>query len=278
MSKVQFITRADDIGSSHSANLAAVKVAKAGLVKNFSLMAPCAYIEEAAQMFAGSKDMCFGMHTTLNAEWDKVKWKPVLPLDKSSGLVDANGYFLADPSMFADTKPAVETVMAEVNAQFERLHKLGFDIKYIDSHMFAELFIDGMDEAIEEFAKQKGILDHMYFYNLPPGVEGFIKNPSKPINYLKSIPPGQYFIVIHPSLDTEEMRQTGNASTCGIEIAKARANETKLFSGFLIKSVIKSTGCSAIRYDEAKINKRAHIDEVRALYTKYLEEDKRGKK
>jgi hypothetical protein len=276
MSKVQFITRADDIGSSHSSNLAAAKVAKAGLIKNFSLMAPGAYIEEAAQMFAASKDMCFGMHTTLNAEWDKVKWKPILPLEQSSGLVDENGYFLANPPMFANTKPSVDTVISEVNAQFERLHKLGFDIKYIDSHMMAELFIDGMDEAIEEFAKKKGILDHMYYYNLPPGIEEFIKNPSKPLKYLKSIPPGQYFIVIHPSLDTEEMRQTGNASTSGIEIAKARANETKLFSGFLIKSVIAGTGCSAIRYDEAITNKRAHIDEVREIYLKYATEDRRA--
>jgi hypothetical protein len=30
-------------------------------------------IEEAAELLAHRKDVCFGMHTTLNAEWDKVK-------------------------------------------------------------------------------------------------------------------------------------------------------------------------------------------------------------
>ena len=274
MSKVRFITRADDIGSSHSANLAAAKVAKAGFIRNFSLMAPGAFIEEAAQMFAARKDICLGMHTTLNAEWDKVKWKPILPLDSSSGLVDENGYFLADPSMFVDTKPSVETVMAEVNAQFEHLHKLGFDIKYIDSHMLSELHVEGMDEAIEEFAKQKGVLDHMYFYNLPPGFEEFAKNPSNPLRYLKSIPPGQYFLAIHPSLDTEEMRQTGNASTSGIDIAKGRANETKLFSGFLLKFLMGRAGCCGIRYDEAEIDKRVTIDEVREVLSKANSEEK----
>jgi len=269
MSKVRFIARADDIGSSHSANLAAEKVAKAGFIKNFSMMATGMFIEEAAKMFADRKDMCFGMHTTLNAEWDKVKWKPVLPLEKSSGLVDENGDFLATPFMFTETKPSLEVVMNEVNAQFERLNKLGFDIKYIDSHMFSELFIDGMDEAIEEFAKEKDILDHMYYYNLPPGLEEFLKNPSNPLKYIKSIPPGQYFIVLHPSLDTEEMRQTGNESTSGIEIAKGRANETKLFSGLMLKTIMKTTGCSGIRYDEAEFKIRATINDVREAYANY---------
>jgi len=266
MSKIQFIARADDIGSSHSANLAALKVADAGIIKNLSLMAPCDFIEEAAQMLAARKDVCFGMHTTLNSEWDKVKWKPIIPVEQGSGLVDENGYFLADPKLFADTKPTLEIVMEEVEAQFERLHKLGFDIKYIDSHMFSELFIDGMDSEIEAFAKRKGILDHMYYYTLPPGLEDFIKNPSNPLRYLKSLPPGQYFIVIHPALDTEEMRQTGNASTGGEEIARGRAKETEIFSGFAFKSILKMAGCRSIRYDEAVFDKRATIEQVREVY------------
>ena len=76
------------------------------------------------------------MHTTLNAEWDRVKWGPVLPPEKCKGLVDELGYFLSHPSMFVQTKPPVEQIMSEVDAQLERLHKLGFPVCYIDSHMF----------------------------------------------------------------------------------------------------------------------------------------------
>ena len=269
MSRLNIITRADDIGSSHSANLAACMVAKAGFIKNFSLMAPGPFIEEAAQMLASHKDICLGMHTTLNAEWDGVKWKPVLSHDKKSGLVDDNGYFLANPLMFAETKPPLEIVIAEVEAQFERLVKLGLDIKYIDSHMFPELFIDGLDEAIAEFAKSKGLIDHMYYYSLPPGFDEFLKDPSEPTRFLKSIPSGQYFIVVHPSLDTEEMRASvGESNASSDDVVLGRARETRVFSGKLIKMGMRLAGCRGIRYDEAGFGERATVDDVRAFYLK----------
>jgi len=266
LSKVQFIARADDIGSSHSANLAAIKVANAGIIKNFSLMAPCMFIGEAAEMLADRKDICLGMHTTFNSEWDNVKWKPVSSVGQNCGFVDENGYFLANPSMYADTKPPLEFVIAEIEAQFDKLYKLGFDIKYIDSHMMSELFIDGMDEEIEAFAKRKGILDHMYYYNLPPGLDEFLKNPSNPVKYLKSLPVGQYFIVTHPSLDTEEMRKTGNSEVSGEKVAQDRAKETEIFSGFAFKSVLKLAGCRGIRYDEAVLGERLTVQQVREVY------------
>ena len=59
------ITRADDFGSSHSANQAIYEVSKKGIVKNVSVMACAPYLEEAAEMLASSKDVTFGMHLSL---------------------------------------------------------------------------------------------------------------------------------------------------------------------------------------------------------------------
>jgi predicted glycoside hydrolase/deacetylase ChbG (UPF0249 family) len=240
-------------------------VADAGIIKNLSLMAPGPFVEEAAEVLKNRREVCFGMHTTLNAEWDNVKWKPVSDIAGNSGLTDERGFFLPDPKFFAETKPDVELVMAEVSAQFEKLAKLGFDLKYIDSHMFPERFIDGLDEAIADFARRRGILDHMYFYNLPPRLEDFT-NPENLPQYLKSIPEGQYFIVIHPSLDTDEMRRTGNAYYRGEDIAKARAGETKLFSDAVLAGLLKEAGIQTIRYDEAAFDSRAAVDELRERY------------
>lgn len=78
MKSIRFITRADDAGSSRSANRAIAQVVDGGFVRNVSLMACGPAIEDAAQLLAHRKDVCFGMHTTLNAEWDKVKWRPLL--------------------------------------------------------------------------------------------------------------------------------------------------------------------------------------------------------
>lgn len=261
MRSIHFISRADDLGSSHSANTAIERVIHAGFIKNVSVMACGPTVEAAAGLLAHRKDICFGMHTTLNAEWDKVKWSPVLPLDERSGLVDENGHFLSNPSMFVKTKPAVEVIMQEVSAQLERLHKLGFPIRYIDSHMFPEMYVEGLDQAMEEFAAKKGLLDHMYYYRIPPfglSISG--------LDQLAQLPDGQYFTVSHPSLDTEEMRMTGNASVSGEAVAASRARETEFFSSPEICRKLQEAGIKGIRYDEAHFDQRlTTADMIRIL-------------
>jgi predicted glycoside hydrolase/deacetylase ChbG (UPF0249 family) len=73
MKNIRFITRADDLGGSYSANQAIEQVIDAGFIKNVSIMACGPAVEDAARRLAHRKDVCFGMHTTLNAEWDRVK-------------------------------------------------------------------------------------------------------------------------------------------------------------------------------------------------------------
>ena len=267
MKKIRFVSRADDLGSSGSANRAIARVVGAGFIKNVSVMAPGPRVEEAARLLAHRRDVCFGMHTTLNAEWDAVKWGPVLPLDEKSGLVDKNGYFLSDPAQFETTKPAVETIMREVSAQLEKLHALGFDIRYIDSHMLPEMFVEGMDEAMADFAKKKGLVDHMYFYNLPPGFRELQPSLPNVLRFFRGLPEGQYFFVTHPSLDTQEMRKTGNARYSGADVAKGRAFETKVFSKRAVRRLLRLMGCEGVRYDEAQVRPRLTLEEVRKLFS-----------
>lgn len=259
MKNIRFITRADDLGSSYSANLAIEQVIDAGFIKNVSIMACGPAVEDAARRLAHRKDVCFGMHTTLNAEWDRVKWGPVLSPEKCKGLVDEQGYFLSHPSMFAQTKPPVEQIMAEVDAQLERLHKLGFPVCYIDSHMFSEMHIEGLDEAMEAFAKQKGLIDHMYFYQIPHW--GLNLCDAKNADQL---PQGQYLGISHPSLDTEEMRLTGNASISGTLVAETRARETALLSD---KAYLDSLGIQSIRYSDASFERRLTVTDMIHIFS-----------
>ena len=271
MGELTFVSRADDLGSSRSANQAIEMVTKAGFIRNVSVMACGPFAEEAAGLLAGNKDICFGMHTTLNAEWDKVKWGPVTGAEKAEGLVDENGYFLADPSLFAETKPQVETIMREVSAQLDYLTRLRFDIRYIDSHMFPEMYVDGLDAAMEEFIRKKGLVDHMYFYYLPQGMMDLGnsgENPPEIVKILQTIPKEQYFIVAHPSLDTEEMRKTGNAAVSGVDVAKNRAKETAIFSDPQVCALLENIGCRGVRYDEAVPRKRRTVEEIKHLLDK----------
>ena len=247
MNDIRYIVRADDLGSSNSANLAIEQVIDAGFVKNVSVMACGPMVETAAGLLAHRRDVCFGMHTTLNAEWDKVKWGPVLPPEHCAGLVDENGHFLPDPSVFVQTNPAVETILQEISAQLERLHKLGFSICYLDSHMFPEDYVEGLQEAMSEFARRKGLLDHRDYYCDAPWKQGL-----SVAQMLRDVPDGQYLFVTHPAFDTEEMRMTGNASISGAQVAAERAEDARLFSNVEFCRRLLDSGVQGIRYTDAE--------------------------
>ena len=260
MNSIRIITRADDLGSSHSANRAIERVVNAGFIRNVSVMACGPAVEDAAARLAHRKDICLGMHTTLNAEWDRVKWGPVLPAEMCSGLVDENGAFLPHPSLFRQTKPSVELIMREVTAQLERLRTLGFAIRYIDSHMFSELYVDGLDEAMEDFAKRNGLLDHMYYYHFLP----YGRDLSQ-FGHQAEFPDGQYFMLIHPAEDSEEMRLTGNASVSGEAVAATRAREAELFSDPEKIRLFRDNGFTGIRYDEAERKQRLTVADLERM-------------
>lgn len=266
MKNIRFISRSDDLGSSKSANKAIDVVTRAGFIKNVSVMACGPEIEDAARIMAQRKDICFGMHMTINSEWDKVKWGPVSQVVTNCGLTDESGYFLSDPSLFLQTKPPVELIIQEISAQLDKLCKLGFDIKYIDSHMFPEMFIEGLDEAVESFAKEKGLLDHMYYYAFPQGFDlgGILSGEAA----LADIPDGQYFMVTHPSLDTPEMRLTGNSKVSGEMVAASRAKETDLLSQKGLCSSLQKLGICGIRYDEAAYSARLSVDDMKKILAK----------
>ena len=77
--RVQVAFRADDAGSCESANLAIAEAIDAGIVKNVSVMACGPALEHAVSLLKERRDIDIGLHVTLNAEWVKAKWPPVLP-------------------------------------------------------------------------------------------------------------------------------------------------------------------------------------------------------
>ena len=91
--RIRLITRGDDCGAALSGNAAIRDAFREGILRNTSVMVPGPVVEEAAQMLAHERDLCFGLHCTLTAEWDRVRWGPVLPPDRVPSLVDRRGHF-----------------------------------------------------------------------------------------------------------------------------------------------------------------------------------------
>jgi hypothetical protein len=243
------ILRADDLGSSHSANYAIVQSVKNKLIKNVSIMAVGPEIDEAAILLANNNDICFGMHATINAEWDKVKWKPLSTLTLDSGLVDEQGFFLNDPSLFTQTKPKISDILNELDNQLEYLVHKGFKIRYVDTHMLPEAKVDGLDEALQKWIKEKGLIDHSYYYGNPVMIP--MTDLITLIKTLVKFKEDQYFMVVHPSLDSKEMRLTGNAFISGEIVAQMRQKETDVMSHKLLPLIFKILRIKTIRYDQA---------------------------
>ena len=65
----QILIRCDDIGMSHSVNMAAKQVLDAGFPVSMSVMVPCSWFTEAVDLLKQYPNVSVGIHLTLNAEW-----------------------------------------------------------------------------------------------------------------------------------------------------------------------------------------------------------------
>ncbi|SFS55918.1 ChbG/HpnK family deacetylase [Paenibacillus sp. BC26] len=271
-SAVSLIARADDCGNSESHNLAIAESCKHGIVRNVSVMATGAALDHAAALFAGDRSICFGLHATMNAEWETFRWKPLLPASEVSTLVDADGYFMQHPGLWLAAPPDVEQILNEMKAQLDKLRAAGFEITYADSHMFFEWAVKGLDAALDAWCVQEGLISHRPFTGRLPEIGGDGAGAGSsagtgqgagedveagdPVDQfvarLKHAAPGQYLIVGHPGYDDEETRGWGNSDYPGTKVAQDRHWERLMFTDKRVLDTVQSGGVRLLRYDEAQ--------------------------
>ncbi|HEV2362776.1 MAG TPA: polysaccharide deacetylase family protein [Caulobacteraceae bacterium] len=122
------IVNCDDLGSSHSANVAILRAMDAGIATSATLMVPCSWAREAAAMFRG-RDV--GIHLTLTCEYPLYRWRS---LTGATTLHDDDGFL---PATIAEVfaKADVHEARAECRAQIEQALAWGVDVTHLDSHM-----------------------------------------------------------------------------------------------------------------------------------------------
>jgi len=123
------IIHADDIGVSHSENIATFLALKAGTVNSGSIMMPCPWVPEVAEYVLKNPEVDFGLHLTLTAEWESMKWGPVASKDKVSSLINENGYFYSNCLTFGQ-KAKVDEAIIELRAQIDKAILLGINRVY----------------------------------------------------------------------------------------------------------------------------------------------------
>jgi predicted glycoside hydrolase/deacetylase ChbG (UPF0249 family) len=152
------MVRCDDIGMCHAVNVAARELAETGILLNYSIMFVCPWYQEAVDFLKDYENICFGIHLTLNSEWQNYRWGPCAVTDNVSSLVDENGYFYPRKDLSYSANPQLNEIEIEIRAQIERALRSGLDIKYCDTHMSTLDTREDIHELVVRLAVEYGLI------------------------------------------------------------------------------------------------------------------------
>lgn len=128
------MVHADDIGMSHSVNVASIEAFKKGMVTSGSIMVPCPWFPEIAAYAKEHPELDLGLHLTLTSEWRYLRWRPVASPDKVKGLLDPEGFMWRSERDTAKNATPQE-IETELRAQIERALAFGIKPTHLDTHM-----------------------------------------------------------------------------------------------------------------------------------------------
>lgn len=276
--KRYLIIHADDAGMSHSANMATIEAMEKGVVTSASIMVPCPWFPEFAEYARKNPERCYGIHLTLNSEWQYYRWGPVAPREQVPSLVDADGYLWDNVQQVAANAKA-EEVRTELRAQINRAKKFGVPLSHLDTHMGAlvsrpdllEVYVDlGLefdlpilflrrlsDEAASAYPvlargrekllpkleqRQFPVLDDLLqFY----GGDSHEERRARYVDALRDLKPGLTELIIHCGFDNEELRAiTGSSSR--------RDGDRRIFTEPEIRDLIRELGIELTSWKELR--------------------------
>jgi predicted glycoside hydrolase/deacetylase ChbG (UPF0249 family) len=217
------------LGVSHAANMGVFSALRVGAATSTGLMMPCPWSRHAAARVAAEDDV--GVELTLNAEHSQLRWGP---LTQAPTLLDGDGGFprtVDDVWDHAD----VDEVRRECLAQLERARQWGVDVTYLGSHLHTLLLRPEFFDVLLELA-----VDAALPIRLPPATSerlaGFplrelaneedVLHPDQTVmprsreqlfDALRTLQPGVTEIVLHPAIDSPELRAYTSDWTSQVE-------------------------------------------------------------
>jgi predicted glycoside hydrolase/deacetylase ChbG (UPF0249 family) len=274
------IIHTDDIGMCHASLQAFKDLWAFGTITSGAVMVPCPWFPAVAKMCRENPEIDMGVHATLNAEWESYRWGPLSTRDPASGLLDTDGYFHQwHPAVYECAKP--EAVAAELTAQIEQALAAGIDVTHVDSHMgtimhpkFIQSYIqaaagrllpnflprmdaDGIETVdlnVNDRQTYGPIMEQLERMGLPM-MNGMLfmpldqPNPERQIEIAKKLlgnsPVGITHFVLHPSIDTAELRAI--APDWESRVSNYNTFMSDELKKFIEKEDIKLIGYRAIR-------------------------------
>lgn len=274
------IINADDFGMCHAENTATIALLKEGTISSATAMVPCAWFQEAAELFKANPEIDIGIHLTLTSEWKRYKWGPISSKDKVPSLITEHGFFPTD-NKTVEQNARTEDLKIELRNQIEKAIRMGLTPTHLDNHMgslygletgrdFLNIVFDLCAEYQLPFRLPINIPDELQA-TLPPEVvklfayraqqaqakgvvliDYLISTTMKKtyeefkagvIEQLKALKPGITELYIHAALPTEEMKAISNAW-------RHREFEYRIFRDLEVKKVMKDENIILIGWQD----------------------------
>jgi predicted glycoside hydrolase/deacetylase ChbG (UPF0249 family) len=248
----QLLIRCDDVGMSHTVNMAVRELIETGVPFSTSVMVPCPWFLEAAAILRANPQIGVGIHLTLNSEWEHYKWGPVVGAARVPSLVDENGYFFTSEAEFAVNDVDLNEVRMELQAQIERALAAGLRVDYLDYHMLTAVSTPDLRAIVEDLAREYGLGLSRYFGEASVSI--WDANPenklSSLLDHVRTVQPGLNLLVIHLGMETPEMSAMVdmNNESDPYRVAVHRQAELDAITSPAFRAAIEEAGIELLTY------------------------------
>jgi len=249
------LIRCDDLGMSHSVNVAFKELMESGLKFSASVMFPCAWYQEAVDILKQHPDITVGIHLTLNAEWKNYRWGPISGKDKVPSLVDKDGYFFPSRATFFANNPKSEEIEIELRAQIERAINSGLKISYVDYHMGTAVEKPEHRAIVEKLANEYGLAISRYFGEVD--VESMYsveieKKQDYLFNLINNLESGKInLLVCHIGKDNPELEAMIDMNSFGLaDMSKHRNAELNALIKMQQQNLFEQNNIKLINYSD----------------------------
>jgi len=250
---ISLIIRTDDIGMSHSVNMAMQRLVSTGMPVSVSVLFVCPWYQEAVEILKQHPTVSVGIHLALNSEWKNYRWGPVAGSTAVPSLVDENGFFFSSSEALHQHNPNVAEVEKEFRAQIDRALRSGVKIDYVDYHMGTATRYPELREVTERLAREYGLGMSEYFgeaedtpqYSAAPAVKA--DSLVVMVNRLK---PGINLVVTHVGIDDAELGALLDMNTDDPlpEMSKNRQGELTALTSQRFSAALKARNVVLLTY------------------------------
>lgn len=260
----RLIVRGDDMGYTHSGNVALIKCSKEGIQTSIEVIVPSPWFPEAAIMLNDNPGIDVGIHLAITSEWDNIKWRP---LTDCKSIRDSNGYFypMVWPNKnypgqsVKECRWVLEDIEKEFRAQIKMGIKMIKNVSHVSAHMGCSYLSDEVKSITKKLAKEY----HLDIDLEELGVQQvWYDGPSKTaaekeqsfIKMLGKLEAGKtYMFLDHPGFNNDELKAVHHI---GYEnVAEDRQGVTDLFTSKKVKTAIAAAKIELISYNDLVLKK-----------------------